>query len=151
RVTFGGTNGGVFWTPDSKRFVFSSTKDGRPNLYWKAADGNSPEEQLTKSEHFFLGMAMSPDQVAAYVGGHSNTGRDIYVMPVAGDRQARPWLQTPADETVPAFSPDGRWIAYCSNETGRFEVFVRPYPGPGEKRQISTEGGEGVMWGRDGK
>jgi eukaryotic-like serine/threonine-protein kinase len=67
------------------------------------------------------------------------------------DRKAVPFLQTPFNETVPAFSPDGHWLAYASDESGRYEIYVRPYPGPGGKWQISTEGGEQPVWNPSGR
>ncbi|MBE0594776.1 MAG: PD40 domain-containing protein [Gemmatimonadales bacterium] len=72
-------------------------------------------------------------------------------MALEGDRAPRPFLETPASEADPMFSPDGRWLAYMSNESGRWEVYVRPYPGPGAARQISTEGGHQPLWSRDGR
>jgi len=67
------------------------------------------------------------------------------------DRKAQPFLQTPFNESVPRFSPDGRWLAYISNESGRYEVYVQPYPGPGGKWQISTDGGTEPVWNRNGR
>ena len=67
------------------------------------------------------------------------------------DRKSQPFLQTPFDESAPRFSADGRWLAYISDESGRYEVYVQPYPGPGGKRQISTEGGTEPVWSRNGR
>ena len=88
--------------------------------------------------------------VAAYVENHRETASDIYVVPLKGDRKPIPWLQTKFNETVPRFSPDGHWIAYVSDESGRYEVYVQPYPGPGGKWQISADGGQQPLWSRDG-
>jgi len=73
------------------------------------------------------------------------SGRDLWVLNLA-DRKALPFLTTPYEETAPKFSPDGNWLAYCSDESGRREIYVQPYPGPGGKRQISTEGGQEPVW-----
>jgi Tol biopolymer transport system component len=151
RLTFSGANQRPFWTPDGKRVAYASSKGGPPNLFWRSADGTGAEEQLTKSENFFLPSSFSPDMVAAYVENHPDTNRDIYVLPLNGDRKPRPWLQTPFDDTVPEFSPDGHWIAYVSNESGRYEIYVQPYPGPGGKWQISTDGGEMPAWNPKGR
>ena len=67
------------------------------------------------------------------------------------DRKAQPFLRTPFNETAPRFSPDGRWLAYISDESGRFEIYVQPYPGPGGKWQISTEGGTEPVWNPNGR
>jgi Tol biopolymer transport system component len=79
-----------------------------------------------------------------------STGRDIWVLSIA-DRKAQPFLRTPFVEGAPEFSPDGRWMAYVSNESGRFEIYVQPYPGPGGKWQISTDGGAEPVWNRNGR
>jgi len=77
------------------------------------------------------------------------TGYDIWVLRLA-DRKAQPFLRTPFNESVPRFSPDGRWLAYISNESSRYEVYAQPYPGPGGKWQISTEGGTEPTWNSTG-
>ena len=76
---------------------------------------------------------------------------DIWLLPFDGDRKPSPFFRTPFNERAAQFSPDGRWIAYMSDESGRFEVYVQPYPGPGGKWQVSTDGGEEPVWGRSGR
>ncbi len=96
-------------------------------------------------------MSWSPDgQLLAFFEVNSTTQRDIWVLRL-GDRKAQPFLRTRFDESVPRFSPDGRWLAYISNESGRFEIYVQPYPGPGGKWQISTEGGTEPAWNPNGR
>src|SRR5207245_9168171 len=80
----------------------------------------------------------------------SNTSNDIWIYSIP-DRKATVFLQTPFNETHPTLSPDGRWMAYTSDESGRNEVYVQPFPGPGGKWQVSTGGGETAKWRRDGK
>ena len=75
---------------------------------------------------------------------------DIWVLRL-GDRKAQPFLRTPFNEAAPRFSPDGRWLAYMSDESGRYEIYVQPYPGPGGKWQISTEGGTEPVWNPNGR
>ena len=87
----------------------------------------------------------------AFSEADPTTGFDIWVLGLQGDRKPRPFLQTPANESGPIFSPDGRWVAYLSDESGRQEIYVRPFPGPGGKMQISTEGGTEPMWARNGR
>jgi hypothetical protein len=81
----------------------------------------------------------------------SPTGNDIWIMPTFGDRKPQPFVQTPFNDTMGRFSPDGRWVAYQSGESGRNEVYVVPFPGPGGKWQVSTGGGQYPRWRRDGK
>ena len=79
-------------------------------------------------------------------------GYDIWVLSQTnGQRQTRPFVDTPFSEAYPAFSPDGRWLAYASDESGRREVYVQPYPGPGERVQLSTNGGRSPAWSADGR
>jgi serine/threonine-protein kinase len=85
-----------------------------------------------------------------YVEGNPDTAWDIWVLR-RSDGKAVPFLQTPSNEGSPQFSPDGRWIAYVSDESGPWEVYLRPYPGPGGKWQISTGGGTEPMWNPKGK
>ena len=77
-------------------------------------------------------------------------GQDIFVLPLDGDRRPRPLVQTKFDEGSPKFSPDGTWVAYCSNESGRAEVYATPYPGPGARIQVSNDGGSDPVWRRKG-
>jgi len=96
-------------------------------------------------------MSWSPDgQLLAFVEIDPTTGYDIWVLRM-GDRKPQPFLRTPFDESAPQFSPDGHWLAYISNESGPWEVYVQPYPGPGGKWQISTEGGTEPVWNRNGR
>jgi eukaryotic-like serine/threonine-protein kinase len=79
------------------------------------------------------------------------TGTDIWVLPLVGDRKPWPLAQTKFNESQPRFSPDGHWIAYTSDESGRSEVYVQPFPGPGGKSQVSTDGGNWPIWARNGR
>jgi hypothetical protein len=77
--------------------------------------------------------------------------QDIWILPLDGDRKPRPFLNTPAHENAPAFSPNGRWLAYESDESGQRDVYVRPFPGPGARVQVSSGGGVEPIWGRNGR
>ena len=95
---------------------------------------------------------MSPNgQTLLYRVDDPVRARDIYTMPLAGDKTPRPFLTTEFDELTPRFSPDGQWIAYVSNESGRDEVYLRPFPGPGGRALVSSGGGEEPVWSRDGR
>ena len=158
RLTFEGRNGHPIWTPDGMRLTFRSNREGGPlNLFWKPADGSGAAERLTTSEQDQSPTSWSPDgQVLAFyersfAEGQASTDRNIWVVPLEGEREPRPFLQTPFNEGGAVISPDGRWLAYVSNESGRFDVYVQPFPGPGGKRQISTEGGNEPVWSRNGE
>ena len=108
-------------------------------------------ERLTTSEYTQAPNSWSPDgQQLAYIEINPTTGIDIWVLRM-GDRKPRPFLRTPFSESAPQFSPDGRWLTYVSDESGRSEIYVQPYPGPGGKWQISTEGGTEPVWNRNGR
>jgi Tol biopolymer transport system component/predicted Ser/Thr protein kinase len=160
RLTFeGNTNGYPAWTPDGKRIAFASTKEGPQNLFWQLADGSGGLERLTTSEYSHTPNSFSPDgQLLAFHEVNPTTERDIWVLrmgdPSAGSgqvRKAQPFLRTPFTESAPRFSPNGRWLAYISDESGHFEIYVQPYPGPGGKWQISTEGGTEPVWNPNGR
>jgi eukaryotic-like serine/threonine-protein kinase len=152
RFTFEGNYNPVpVWTPDGKRIAFESNKEGVPNLFWQLADGSGGLERLTTSQNIHAPLSFSPDgQLLAFIEVNSTTGLDIWVMRLS-DRKAEPFLRTPFNEGSPRFSPDGRWLAYASDESGRSEIYVQPYPGPGGKWQISTEGGTEPLWNPTGR
>jgi eukaryotic-like serine/threonine-protein kinase len=148
------------WTPDGKRVTFLSALGGALNLYWMPADGSGAAERLTTSENTQWPGSWSPNGlVLAFSESDPTTGSDIWVLRLADDpstplgagRKAQPFLQTPSNESGGIFSPDGRWLAYVSDESGRQEVYLRPFPGPGGRLQISTEGGIEPVWARNGR
>jgi serine/threonine-protein kinase len=160
RFTFeGNVNGYPAWTPDGKRIAFQSNKEGPPNLFWQLADGSGGLERLTTSDYNHTPHSWSPDgQLLAFQENNPTTQRDIWVLrmggPSAGSgqvRKAQPFLRTRFDEGAARFSPDGRWLAYISDESGHREIYAQPYPGPGGKWQISTEGGTEPMWNPNGR
>jgi Tol biopolymer transport system component len=139
--------GGQFpiWTPDGKRVAFGS---GAPNnLFWQPADGSGTAERLTTSEHFQNPGSFSPNGQLLAFHQVAGTNRDLWILRLS-DRQSQPFLQTPVSN-MPLFSPDGRWLVYMSTGSGRPEIYAQPYPGPGGKRRISTEGGTEPVWSRN--
>jgi eukaryotic-like serine/threonine-protein kinase len=152
RLTFGGDDNYPVWSPDGKRIAFNSTRAGAANLYVTAVDGSGTAERLTTSEFSQYPGSWSPDgRFLVYTEeAHPNTGDDIWLVPLQGDRKPHPLLQTPFDEWQPRFSPDGRWLAYTSNESGVAEVYVQPYPSLGAKWKVSTEGGNEPLWSPSG-
>ena len=152
RLTFGGNANTPIWTPDGKRVTFQATAGGVSNVFWQLADGSGSAERLTTSANQNIPGVWSPDgQVLAFAELNPTTGRDLWTLHVSGDRKPQPFLRTQFNESAPQFSPDGRWLAYLSDESGRNEIYVQPYPGPGGKYQISTEGGTEPVWGRNGE
>ena len=152
RLAFeGNVNNTPAWSADGKRVVFSSNRTSvASNVYWQASDGSGAAERLTTSEYVNFPNSFSPDgQLLAYVLVTPETGSDIWILRMS-DRKTIPFLQAAYEESAPRFSPDGRWIAYISDESGRREVYVQPYPGPGGKRQISTGGGQDPIWNPKG-
>jgi Tol biopolymer transport system component len=151
RQTFEGTNAYPIWTPDGTRLTYNSTKSGGVlNLFWRPADGSGDDERLAKSDRIQIANSWSPDGTVLAFQEGGLADRDIWLL-TPGKGAPRPFLQTRFAEGGAQFTPDGRWIAYVSNESGSPNVYVRPYPGPGEKLQISSEGGGGPVWSRDGR
>lgn len=142
------------WTRDGLRVVFSSGRDGSgANLFWKSADGTGVAERLTMNPntqhpHFWSldGMTL------VFEEQRPETVQDLYVLSMEGERSSRPLIQTEFTEDRPSLSPNGRWMAYRSNESGRFEIYVRPFPKVEEgKWKISTDGGISPVWGPNGR
>jgi eukaryotic-like serine/threonine-protein kinase len=160
RLTFaGGANFNPVWTPDGQRIVYSSDElSGSSNLWWKRADGAGDAQRLIESKNPQHAGSWRPDgKVLAFDQLNPDTNYDILTLTVEGSEKSgwkfgepKPFVNTPFVEVKPAFSPDGRWLAYQSDESGNFEVYVRPFPGPGGKWQISTGGGHLPKWSRNG-
>ena len=139
------------WTPDGARLAFSSQRGGKWGIYIKLADNTRNEELLTQSDAAITPMTWSPDgQTLVYWTSVPKTRGDIWGLPMQGEKKPFPILNTTADERNPQISPDGRWLAYSSNESGRSEIYVQPFP-QGPKTQVSVSGGLFPRWGRGGK
>ena len=140
------------WSPDGSRVVFNANRKGHWNLYLKASSGAGNEEELLADSLDKVPFDWSPDGRFILFGvGAFQAAADLWVLPLFGDRKPFPFLQTPFSEIPGRFSADGRWIAYASNESGRYEVYVAPFPRRGDKWQVSTAGGSWPRWGSDGK
>src|SRR5262245_41775404 len=141
------------WSPDGRRIVWTSNRDGITNLYQKAASGAGEETLLWKSDYPKALSDWSRDgRFIIYRQTDPKTKDDIWILPMTGDGEAKPFpvVQTEANETAGTLSPNGRWLAYASNVSGRYEVYVRSFHGGGGKRQVSNDGGSRPHWRRDG-
>ena len=145
-------NARAVWTLDGQGVTYGSATGGPENLFVRPLDGSRPAERLTTGPRQQIAAAWSPsDQALVFVEARAESGYDILVLPPSGDRQPRTLVQTRFDDAYPDLSPDGRWLAYSSVESGRSEVYVQPYPGPGLRQQVSVDGGTGPAWAHDGR
>ena len=150
------------WTADGRRVAFSMPRSGDAavfNISWQRSDGSGELQRLTQGVNGQIASSFDPTgRHLALIELDPKTSFDIKVMPISGDEvsgwkpaAALDFVKTPAVELEPMFSPDGRWIAYASNESGRFEVYVRAFPGSGGVWQISRSGGSYPTWSRTGQ
>ncbi len=149
------------WSGDGKKIAFASMYLAEPRLCLKNADGSGGIETVAGTGgRAEFANSFSPDgEVLAFTGVDDQTRSgdpsreqsDIWLLSLRGDRTARKWFESPFREVAATFSPDGKWMAYVSNESGQFEVYVRPYPGPGGRTQVSSEGGLEPLWTGHGR
>jgi serine/threonine-protein kinase len=154
RLTFEpGLNRAVVWTRDSQRVIFSAERDGRESLFWQAADGSGSPEQLTPTtqDRPQGPLSLSPDGKVLVFGEPGQPPFDLYTLTLDSERKVAPLLNQTYSEHNGEISPDGRWMAYQSDESGTSEIFVRPFPNVAAGRsQVSNGGGTRPAWSRDG-
>jgi len=149
------------WSPDGRRLAYAGFAIGAPTLYVKNADGSGRPLRLTSAPTETRLAAEFPNSwspdghtiayiMVARLAAGPQPDRDIWLVSADGKRQARRWFESPYAESAAAFSPDGKWIAYVSDESGRKEVYIRPFPGDGGRIKISSEGGAEPVWTRGG-
>jgi len=138
------------WTPDSRRIIFTSDRVGGGNVFWQAADGTGMPERLTDSPHQQFPISISPDGTRVVIT--DTTTVDVMMLTLDKDRRVQPLLQTRFMERNGEISPDGHWLAYESFDSGRPEIYVRPFPDVNSGRwQVSTGGGTRPLWARNGQ
>ena len=146
------------WSHDGRRILFRSERSGAPNLFIKTfGDDEGAEEQVFPGASPLSAQPLSPmdwsadGRWIAYVSNSSRSARDLWLLPLAGDRKPQPLSATRFDEYDAQFSPDSAWIAFVSSESGTPEVYVAPVRQPGDKRPISVGGGTTPRWRKDGR
>jgi hypothetical protein len=152
------------WSPDARRLVFSSNRNAKLDLFVRLADGSADEQPLLVSPGDKAGQDWSSDgRFLLYATQDPKTRTDLWALPITSGGPGRqgsskievgqplPVAQTEFEESQGQFSPDVKWVAYTSNETGRSEVYVRAFPGPAGRRRISTGGGVYPRWGKEGR
>lgn len=152
RSIYGYDNMRPAWMPGGDRLTFQSTRTGAWNLFWQPADGSGEAESLTTSELDRTSGSWSPDgKTLVFVERHPETGRDVWSLSTDGGEASDRLLGEPFNEVEPRIAPDGRWLAYVSNESGQNEVYVRSFPSMSRKRQVSTDGGHYPLWNPNGR
>jgi len=173
KLTTDGVSHAPVWTPDGRHIAFRSWKAGTMTMWWMPSDRSGPEERLTMVGARQSVVSFSPDgryllfnqmdmggigmdsgdmAMMGPGGAMGSGGTSVWVLPMQGDRTPQPFAKSNFIQGSGKFSPDGKWVAFCSNEEGgRNQVFAQPWPGPGPKIKISSEGGTDPIWGRNGK
>jgi serine/threonine-protein kinase len=153
RLTFTGSTYPL-WTPDGKRIAFQSGIVGKAAVYWKAADGTGEDERLGSEQLIQRPLSWSGDGKTLILVEQTVVGKAAYIgaLSMEGDHKRRPLLQERHSDVAARISPDGRWMAFASDESAKYEVYVRPFPDVNKgKWQVSTSGGTGPLWSPDGR
>jgi serine/threonine-protein kinase len=153
RLTNEGSNYRPEWSPDGRYVIFVSDKDNKAGIWRQAADGSGPAEMLYMPEVEPFEALISPDYkwLVYRTAPGAKFSRDIFAVPLTGEKIPVPIVTGPNAESFPRLSPDGKWLAYQSNESGRFEIYVRPFPTSGARIQVSDNGGTEALWSRSGR
>jgi Tol biopolymer transport system component len=153
KMSLDGASHWPLWTPDGRRLTFRSWKTGTMTMWWMPADRSGPAELLTNVGSMQSPESWSPDgrTLAFTQMDDPESGSDVYVLPVGDHQKPRALIKSKFSEGSPKFSPDGKWLAYSSNESGRPEVYAMAYAGQGGRTTISTDGGTDPIWRRDGR
>jgi Tol biopolymer transport system component len=140
------------WSPDGQSLFFASQREGSRAIYRKSIGGTGEVELVYRSGVDIFPTGCSPDgRYVAFNQPGPNTGSDQWILDLEGGPSAELFYQTEAEDGVGTFSPDGRWLAYWSQESGPGQVYVMPFPGPGRRVQVSTTSGTWMQWRSDGR
>jgi serine/threonine-protein kinase len=151
RLTFEGDSHAPSWSGDGRHVYAGLEGEFMRAIYRMPVDGSTPPELVWKGDGPETpGGGTADNSMIPFSEENTRGDFDIWVLSLADEPKARPFLETQFNEQAPSLSPDGNWIIYTSDESGRKEVYVRPYPGPGGKVQVSTDGGSGPLWSADG-
>jgi len=154
KFTFGGQNRTPVWSSDSKRIAFMRVlPSNEVGIFIKNADGSDKEEEVyhSNSRTYLDGWSRDGSILLVQLLGGSGNQTDIYYLKLNGEKRLYPYLSTRNDEYTSSFSPDGKWVAYLSSETGSYQVYVQSFPDKNGKQQVSTKGSSTVVWAPDGK
>ena len=152
RVTFDGRSNCPVWSPDGEWLLFGSWAPGVLNLFRLRADGTGRPDRILTNDNDQWAGSVSPDgRLLVYMQSDRETEGDLWKTALNGAGKPEPVITMPDVQWGGRLSPNGRWLAYTSNESSRFEVYVTPFPGPGPKWQVSTEGGQEIVWSRSGR
>ena len=151
RLTAEGAGSNPEWHPDGTRITFRGGSLGnRADLFWKSSDGSGDVESLLEGVDGVSTGVWAPDGTTLVFQQRTSSGvHNLWLLPQDGEPS--PLLETPFDKRAPRFSPDGRWLAYQSYASGRNEIYVQPFPGPGQRELLSSDGGTEPMWSLDGR
>ena len=151
-TTEGATNDRPEWSPDGRRVLFRTDRNARANtIWWQPVDASGPAELLVGGGTVDVREGvLSPDGNTILYRTGSTGNADIWTRQIKGDTSTKPFVQTPFTEWAARFSPDGKWVAYTSDESGALQVYVKPFPGPGPRVLVSVNGGDNPVWSRDG-
>jgi eukaryotic-like serine/threonine-protein kinase len=140
------------WSPDGRRVSFTSLRKGQPDLYQRSSNGAGNEEEILVSDRSKYPCDWSPDgRLMLYRAMDADSNMELWAVPVGADKTPIPFIKMTFGVTQGQFSPDGRWVAYASNESGKWEIYVAAFPGPGGNWRVSSAGGSEPRWRRDGK
>jgi Tol biopolymer transport system component len=143
---------GPIWSPDGDRIAFMSLRRRHPDIYQRRSNGVGSDETVLASDKTKYLTDWSPDgRFILYRSFDATTNLELWALPVGGSDKPFPFIKTTFGVSQGQFSPDGRWVAYASNESGKWEIAVAPFPGPGGNWKVSTAGGTEPRWRRDGK